>query len=430
MNKYIYPKVNEELYHEVMNNGLNVYLLQKKGFSKSFATFSTNLGSINTTIENELNERIELPLGIAHFLEHKLFEQNNEDVSSLFAKNQARVNAFTQNNRTTYLFSCTDNLTKNLDLLLNFVQFPSFTKEGVEKEKSIIAQEIKMYEDDPNTVAYMTLIRNVFKNHPIRNDILGTEESISKITVDVLNKVHNTFYSPKNMVLFVTGNFIPEALMEHIRINQANVEFKKGYSLVNNIPIQDNIPNKKSTELKLEIDIPNYILAIKQSPTNFDTENIMKKELIMSIFIDLLLGKSSHNYKHLINNELINDSFGIDITFEESYGYFIIGSETNFPNKLDKSLRDIFSNLASFEITKEDFLRTKRQIIGGFIQALNSLEYIANQFTKYHFLGASLFNILDIADTITVNDVLEARNLLSNEKSYSKVIVLPNKNGA
>ena len=162
MNKYNYTRINEELYHEVLDNGLNVYLLPKKGFSKSYATFSTNLGSIFTTIKNKDEDIINLPNGIAHFLEHKLFEQDNEDISSLFAKNQARVNAFTQNNRTTYLFSCTDNLKVNLDLLLKFVQSPSFTEEGVNKEKGIIEQEIKMYDDDPNTVAFMTLLKNIF----------------------------------------------------------------------------------------------------------------------------------------------------------------------------------------------------------------------------------------------------------------------------
>ncbi len=430
MNKHNYSRINEVLYHEVLENGLNVYLLQKKGFYKSYATFSTNLGSIFTTIKSKDGDVIELPNGIAHFLEHKLFEQDNEDVSSLFAKNQARVNAFTQNNRTTYLFSCTNNLKQNLDLLLNFVQFPSFTEKGVNKEKSIIEQEIKMYEDDPNTVAYMTLLKSIFTDHPVRNDILGTIDSINKINVDILTKIHQTFYNPENMVLFVTGNFIAEDLIEHIKKNQANIEFNDDYSLVNNIPIQDEIAKKKSIELNLEVNIPNYLLAIKQLPTDLSKENMMKKELVMAMLVDLVFGKSSSNYKHLIQSGLINDSFGIDITFEETYGYFLIGSETQLPQKLDSALKDILSNLQNFEIDELEFFRTKKQIIGGFIQALNSLEYIANQFTKYYFQGSSLFDILDIADSITIKDVKEAVNSLSNEESYSTITVFPIKNDA
>ena len=413
-----------------MENGLNIYLLPKKGFHKSYATFSTNLGSIATQIKDSKNNIIDLPMGIAHFLEHKLFEQNNQDVSTKFAANQARVNAFTQNNRTTYMFSCTANLEKNIELLLNFVQNPLFTDEGVEKEKGIITQEIRMYQDDPNTVAYMRLLKNLYKDHPVKYDILGTEESIQDINVEILNKAHQTFYNPKNMILFITGNFDPEELIIFIRENQKNTFFKNEYINVDNIPKQNNIIYKKGLKINHEISIPNYLLAIKQLPTNFQKENIMKKELIMAILIDLIIGKSSPNYRHLINDGLINDSFGIDITFEESYGFFLVGSETYSPEELNLTLREIFLNLDSFEIRKTEFDRTKRQIIGGFIQALNSLEYIANQFTKYYYIGSSLFDILNVADKITIDDVNEAKKLLINENSYTFVTVYPKKNDA
>ena len=430
MNKQEYPKIKEVLYTEILENGLSVYLLPKEGFHKSYATFSTNLGSIATQIKDSKDNIINLPMGIAHFLEHKLFEQNNQDVSTKFAANQARVNAFTQNNRTTYMFSCTANLKKNIELLLEFVQNPLFTNEGVEKEKGIITQEIRMYQDDPNTVAYMSLLRNLYKDHPVKDDILGTEESIKAINVDVLNKAHQTFYNPNNMILFITGNFNPEELIIFIRENQKNIVFQKQYENVNNIPKQNDLIYKKELKINLEIGIPNYLLAIKQLPTNFKIENIMKKELIMAILIDLIIGKSSPNYRRLINNGLINDSFGIDITFEESYGFFLVGSETYSPKDLDKTLRNIFLNIASFEIKEEEFNRTKRQIIGGFIQALNSLEYIANQFTKYYYVGSSLFDILNVADSITINDINEAKKYLFKEETYSYVTVYPKENDA
>ena len=427
MNRQEYPKIKEVLYTETLENGLNVYLLPKKGFHKSYATFSTNLGSIATQIKDNKNNIIDLPMGIAHFLEHKLFEQNNQDVSTKFAANQARVNAFTQNNRTTYMFSCTANLEKNVELLLNFVQNPLFTNEGVEKEKGIITQEIRMYQDDPNTVAYMSLLKNLYKDHPVKYDILGTEETIKAINVDILNKAHQTFYNPNNMILFITGNFIPEELMIFIRENQKNTIFLEQYKNVDNIPTQNDLIYKKELKIDLEISIPNYLLAIKQLPTNFETENIMKKELIMAILIDLIIGKSSPNYRHLLNDGLINDTFGIDITFEESYGFFLVGSETYFPKDLDKALRDIFLNISSFKIEREAFNRTKRQIIGGFIQALNSLEYIANQFTKYYYVGSSLFDILKVADNITIDDLNDAKKYLFNEESYTYVTVYPKK---
>ena len=430
MIKQEYPKIKETLYKEVLDNGLNIFILPKKGFHKSYVTFSTNLGSITTKIKDKKNNIFDLPIGTAHFLEHKLFEQENKDISAKFAINQARVNAFTQNNRTTYMFSCTANLEENLKLLLDFVQNPSFTKEGVTKEKGIITQEIKMYNDDPNTVAYMSLLKNMFADHPVKYDILGTEETIKEINVNILKKAHQTFYNPKNMILFITGNFNSQKIIELIKENQKNIHFQEEYSDINNIPIQTNIVSNKSTILNLEINIPNYLLGIKQIPTNMSTENIIKKELIMAILMDLVIGKSTSNYRHLINNGLINDSFGIDITFEKTYGFFLVGSETYFPKKLDGALKKIFLNLSSFNIEEKNFIRTKRQIIGGFIQALNSLEYIANQFTKYYYLGSSLFNILDIADSITIEDVMHATTYFTNEESYTTVTVFPKKNDA
>lgn len=428
MNKKEFTRINEVLYHEELSNGLNVFLLPKKGFHKSYVTFSTKLGSVMTKLKDVDENIIELPMGIAHFLEHKLFEQNGEDVSRLFAKNQASVNAFTQNSRTTYLFSCTDNLTNNIDLLLNFVQNPFFTEDGIEKEKGIISSEIKMYEDDPNTVAYMSLIRNMFKKHPIRYDILGTIDTISKIDKSILERTHKTYYNPKNMVLFVTGNFNVEEIVNHIKENQKDVLFNCTSTPYDDIDIEDlNVVIEKE-EVNLEVNLPNFLMGIKQGPTNFSLEDIIKKELCFSILLDLTMGKSTNNYKDLLSNELINDSFGLDITLEKTYGFFIIGSETYKPKKLEIKLKSILLNLEKDVLKDEDFLRTKKQIVGGFIHALNSIEYIANQFTKYYYLGASLFDILEIADQITLKDIEDTKKAFKNEKSYSTFTVYPIKN--
>jgi len=428
MNKTEYKRINEVLYHEELENGLNVFLLPKKGFHKSYVTFSTKLGSIMTKIIGKDNEIIDLPMGIAHFLEHKLFEQNGEDVSRLFAQNQASVNAFTQNNRTTYLFSCTDKLKENIELLVNFVQNPDFTEDGIEKEKGIIASEIKMYEDDPNTVAYMSLIRNMFKDHPVRDDILGTVDSISNINKEILEKTHKTYYNPKNMVLFITGNFEVNDIIEFIRDNQKGVAFDCHSLPYDDIVVEDIVVNVPSKEIKLEVNVPNFILGVKQGPTNYEIEDIIKKELCFSILLDLTLGKSTTNYKDLLSNELINDSFGLDITLEKSYGFFLIGSETYKPKELEIKLKDILLNLDNELLKEEDFLRTKKQILGGFIHALNSIEYIANQFTKYYYLDTSLFSILDIADSITLEDIENTKIAFKDINSYSTFTVYPKKN--
>lgn len=428
MNKIEYKRINETLFHEVLPNGLNIYLLPKEGYHKTYVTFSTSLGSVTTTMIDKAGNVVTLPLGIAHFLEHKMFEQANGDISMMFSKNQANVNAFTQNNRTTYLFSCTDKLKENIELLLKFVQNPLFTDEGVEKEKGIITQEIKMYEDDPSTISYMGILNNMYQHHSVKNDILGTVESITKIDKHILEMTHKTFYSPNQMVLFVTGNFDVETISAFIRENQLNVISDETYQPLIEVVDEPVIVCDSYKEIQMEITVPNLLIGIKQKGTDYKTENIIKKELEVSILFDLLLGKSSKHYKELLATELVNDSFGIDITFEESYGYFLIGSETYLPKELEQKVREIFLGLPEFELNMNDFKRAKKQIIGGFIHALNSLEFIANQFTKYHFTNVSLFDILEIADSITLEDVEKSKMYFEKEEMISSFLIMPKKN--
>ncbi len=427
MNKTFYKTIDETLYHEKLPNGLNIYLLPKPGFHKTYATISTPLGSnvTNYTFEDENHS---IPLGVAHFLEHKLFDRNGNDISEEFAMNDAHVNAFTMNNRTTYLFSCTDNLDKNITTLLDFVFNPIFTEEGVKKEIGIINQEIKMYEDDPNTTIYMGALKNMFEKHPVRNDILGTKESISSITADILTNVHKAFYNPANMIMFITGNIDVENTISTIKalLNEDN-EFSK--VIITNITTENTLAYRKKTEIEHDILQPNCLLGIKLDGTNLLEEDIMKKELTYSILFDIIIGKSTNNYKKLIENQLINDSFGMDITLEGSYGYILLGSNSNYPEELYSALKSILFSLPDTPINKTHFERTKKQIIGGFINALNSLEYIANQFTKYHLLDTSLFNIIQIAKDITLDDIENAKQTLQNKDSFTTVTVFPKKKG-
>lgn len=424
MNKLEHKSVDETIYHQVLANGLTVYLLPKAGFSKSYVTFSTNLGSLQESIIKD-GETLILPQGIAHFLEHKLFEQDGKDVSTSFSLNQASVNAYTQNNRTTYLFSCTDHLHKNIGQLLHFVQNPNFTEEGIKKEVQIITQEINMYKDDPNTALYQGVIENMYKDHPIRNEILGTVESISTITKDILEKTHSTFYHPSNMVLFVTGNFIPEETMSFIEANQVAFNPVKEYEETS-VPLSCQISHVKEKTIEQEVKVPNFVLGVKLAPCTDQTQ-LLKTELSFSVLMDLIFGRSTDNFKQLLSNNLINDSFGTDITLSDSYSFFLIGSESNNPIELEKELRRILSNMKDLEITDELFLKTKKQTIGGFIQALNSLEYIANNFVKYYYSGTSLFDILQISKSITKEDIYDTMAVFLDDIRYTTCTVIPKK---
>mgnify|MGYP002639820148 CR=1 FL=1 len=423
MSRIEYSAVKETMTHTVLKNGLNVYIMPKEGFHKTYATLSTNFGSINTTVSSKDGVK-SIPHGIAHFLEHKLFEQNSEDVSKQFALQQASVNAFTQTDRTTYLFSCTDKFEDNLALLLNFVFHPQFTEEGIEKEKSIIEQEIKMYLDNPNTVVYMSMLKNLFKDHPITNEILGTIESINTINQDILEETHKAYYHPKNMMLFVTGNINPEDTIAFLEESCVS-EFGE---MIPQLPIQNDEMKifRKNESIEKDVLVPNYLMGILLP--SISKEDIMKTELAISVLMDLVLGRSTKAFNDLLSDGLVNDSFGMDISCNESFGYFMIGSESTKPEVLEARLSDILLNIDVDSILKEDFIRTKKQTLGSYIHALNSLEFIANSFTKYYYQNNNLFNLLEVSRELSVNDLKEVQKLFKEKKLYSSFTLNPKKN--
>lgn len=227
MEKITFEQLQEELYYEKLANGLDVYILPKRGFNKTYATFTTKYGSVdNHFIPLGKEEFVKVPDGIAHFLEHKLFEKEDGDVFQQFSRQGASANAFTSFTRTAYLFSSTSNVELNLETLMDFVQEPYFTEKTVEKEKGIIGQEITMYDDNPDWRLYFGLIENLYQNHPVKIDIAGTIDSISHITKDMLYECYNTFYHPSNMLLFVVGPVDVEKIMNQIKENQAKKPFE------------------------------------------------------------------------------------------------------------------------------------------------------------------------------------------------------------
>ncbi|KAF6512249.1 peptidase M16 family [Geobacillus stearothermophilus] len=226
MEKRVYETLREELFYEKMDNGLDVYILPKKGFNKTYAVFTTNYGSVdNQFVPLGKTEMKRVPDGIAHFLEHKLFEKEDGDVFQQFSKQGASANAFTTFTRTAYLFSSTDNVEKNLETLIDFVQSPYFSNKTVEKEKGIIGQEIRMYDDNPDWRVYFGAIESMYHNHPVKIDIAGTVESIAQITKELLYECYETFYHPSNMLLFVVGPVDEQKIMQQIRDNQAKKSF-------------------------------------------------------------------------------------------------------------------------------------------------------------------------------------------------------------
>lgn len=421
-----FEQLSETLYYEKLDNGLNVYILPKKGFNKTYATFTTKYGSIdNEFVPLGKEEMKRVPDGIAHFLEHKLFEKEDGDVFQHFSKQGASSNAFTSFTRTAYLFSSTSNVEKNLETLIDFVQSPYFTEQTVEKEKGIIGQEIKMYEDNPDWRVYFGLIRNMYEKHPVHIDIAGTIESISEITKDMLYECYETFYHPSNMLLFIVGPVDPHKIMEQIRENQAKKQFDPPEMIKRNTMKEPERVYKSSDKIYMSVQSPKCLVGIKAANPFRKGEELLKHELSMNLILEMLFGKSSKAYEEMYEKGLIDDTFSFDYTEEYSFGFAMIGGDTSSPDELAKSIQQTFWNVKNQSFTQEQLETAKKKKIGSFLRALNSPEYIANQFTRYAFNEMNLFDVVPTLEKLTMEDIQHVLDQNIKEEQISVFQVLP-----
>jgi len=429
MEKINFDQLQEELYHEKMSNGLNVYILPKNGFNKTYATFTTKYGSVdNTFIPLGKDEYVKVPDGIAHFLEHKLFEKEDGDVFQQFSRQGASANAFTSFTRTAYLFSSTSDVEKNLETLIDFVQEPYFSEKTVEKEKGIIGQEITMYDDNPDWRLYFGLIQNLYQNHPVKIDIAGTIESISHITKDWLYECYNTFYHPSNMLLFIVGPVDPEKIMNQVRENQAKKDYKDQREIKRKFESEPTQAAEKKQVLEMNVQTSKALVGIKALHVDQMGAEMLKNELTMNVLLDLLFGKSSENYNQLYSEGLIDETFSFDYTQEQGFGFAMVGGDTREPDqlaeRLEKMLLDAKKNSS---ITEEQLARAKKKKIGAFLRAVNSPEYIANQFTRYAFNDMNLFDVVPTLESITLQDVKSLAAEVISEERFSVCQVIPKK---
>ncbi|MFP5111311.1 EF-P 5-aminopentanol modification-associated protein YfmH [Bacillaceae bacterium C204] len=429
MEKITFDQLQEELYHEKLPNGLNVYILPKKGFNKTFATFTTKYGSVdNTFVPFGKEEYVKVPDGIAHFLEHKLFEKEDGDVFQQFSRQGASANAFTSFTRTAYLFSSTSDVEKNLETLIDFVQDPYFSEKTVEKEKGIIGQEITMYDDNADWRLYFGLIQNLYQNHPVKIDIAGTIESISHITKDWLYECYNTFYHPSNMLLFIVGPVDPDSFMNQVKENQAKKEYKDMPEIKRKFENEPIEAAEKKQVLEMNVQTSKCLLGIKALHIDQSGNEMLKNELTMNVLLDLLFGKSSENYNQLYNDGLIDETFSFDYTQEQGFGFAMIGGDTGEPDKLADTLEKMLLEAKNQSVFNEDQLeRAKRKKIGAFLRAVNSPEYIANQFTRYAFNDMNLFDVVPTLEKITLNDVQSLASEIISEERFSVCQVVPKK---
>ncbi|MFB0841126.1 EF-P 5-aminopentanol modification-associated protein YfmH [Paenibacillus oleatilyticus] len=425
-----YPHVKETLYAEELPNGLSVFVLPKEGFQKTYATFTTKYGSIDNDFQVEGETRRKVPDGIAHFLEHKMFEEPTGDIFSVFAAQGASANAFTSFDRTAYLFSATEHIQDNLTTLLNFVQNPYFTDANVEKEKGIIGQEINMYRDNPDWRAYFGLIETMYHKHPVHIDIAGTIESIAEITKEMLYECYHTFYHPSNMSLFVVGGVNPQEIMELVKQNQAGKTFKPQGAI--NRYFEDE-PHQVKAARKvtvLPVSLPKCLFGCKEPGQPLRGRELLKRELTMKVLLDVLVSPSSTIYQKLYDEQLISDSFGSEYNIAENYAFTVIGGDTKDPERLIGRVQEEIDRVKTDGIASADFERSKKKKIGAFLRQLNSPEAIANEFTKYRFKGIDLFDILPVYEELTLEDVNERLRAHFDWSRLAASIVTSEANGA
>lgn len=405
MNKKTYPDIDEVIYTKKLPNGLTVFLMPRQEMEKTYAIFTTDYGSIDQKfVPIGENEMVTVPDGVAHFLEHKLFEKEDGDVFADFGKLGASANAFTSFTQTSYLFTATDHIEENVKVLVDFVQEPYFTEKTVEKEKGIIAQEIKMYDDQPGWQSFMGTIKAMFKNHPVNIDIAGTVDSIMKITKDDLYTCYNTFYHPENMTLFIVGKMEPEKIFKLIEENQANKSFDKMDEIKREFPEEPEEVAQANLEINMPVSVPKCTVGIKESSSVLEKEAYLKKELLTTMLMSHFFSKGGEFYQELYQGEFIDGSFSFETNLEKNFGYTLISTNTQNPEAFAKKVKELLIKTKDMKISVEEVARIKRKRIGQTLRAMNSIESIASNFTNYHKLGINYFEIIPLIESLTADD--------------------------
>lgn len=427
MEKIVNELLKEELYYEKLDNGLDVYFMPKKGFTKKYAILATNYGSNDLEfIPINESEKLVVNAGIAHFLEHKMFEQpDGGNAFDKFSKWGANANAFTNFTMTAYLFSATDYFYESLEHLIDYVQTPYFTDENVEKEKGIIEQEIKMYNDDPEWNVYFNALKAMYVKHPTRIDIAGSVDSIYKITKEELYKCYNTFYNPSNMMLFIVGDLEPVEVFNAVKKSNHQDIQKLENEITRFYPEEPNEVCQKEVVAKFPISMPMFSICFKDDKVNIMGNELLRYEVMTDILTDMLFKKGSAIYEDLYMNGLISSSFGSGFSSQIDYAYTSINGESKDPRKVKETIMNYLERYKSEGLDREAFERTKKKHIGNFIKYFDSVTFIANNFITYKFKGINLLDYVEVLKDITFEEVTERLKDHFNEENCVISIVEP-----
>ena len=418
--KEIKNELLKDSYYEIdHSSGFKIFVYPKENYSSTYAVFGTKYGSIDTCFKKEGEKDFtEVPEGIAHFLEHKLFESEELDAFARYAKTGASANAYTSFDKTCYLFQCTGNFEESLEILLDFVSNPYFTEQTVQKEQGIIGQEIRMYEDEPGWESLFVLLRAMYHNHPVRIDIAGTVESISHITADLLYECYDTFYNPANMALAVAGNVTVEQVL---KIADKMLKPKESKKVERKFQVEPENVVKTYDERHLSVAMPIFAIGFKENVKT--PERTLKESMVSNILLDILAGSTSSLYEEMLEDNLINTTF--DTEYFEGYGYsaHIFNGESAEPEKVRERINEEITKVMKNGVDSETFQRIKKKHYGSLIMDFDSIDSIGNSLISAYFNNEGIYDQLKLLESITVEDVNNRlRTAFSIENSSMSVI--------
>ena len=398
-----YPKIGEKIWSGKLPNGLNVFVIPKPGFHKRFACFAADYGGADRRYRLS-GDWIDTPEGVAHFLEHKMFDTAAGDATAALSANGATSNAYTSTDITAYHFECTDMFSENLEILLNFVSVPWFTEESVKKEQGIITQEILMTEDDPDYCLYYGLMKSLFHHNPIRDSVAGTVESISGITADTLYECHKAFYDPSNMALCAVGDIDPSEIFDI-----AEKTLPKGAGRIPERdygPPESPLPATARFSKSMEVSLPVFLAGCKMEPAPRGRDSL-RFEIVSALALEILSGHSSPLYLRLYEQGHVNTDFSASFDSSANVAYMMFGGEVRDPELVFNEVINELRRVADGNIETGLFGRTVKAAVGSHIRLLNSFEAICGNTIGGHFRGYDAFEALEILSSVTEIDIIE-----------------------
>ena len=406
-----YPAVKEMVYRTRLSNGLTVALLPKKEFKEVYGSVTVQFGSIDTLVTEVDGDVKKYPVGIAHFLEHKLFErEDSSDLMSAFTSLGADSNAFTSFTKTNYLFSATDHFLENLELLDELVTSAHFTEDSILREQDIIQQEREMYQDDPDSCLFFSTLANLYPGTPLATDIVGSEESISQINLTNLQENFTRFYKPVNMSLFLVGNFDVDQVQDYFErkeLEDLDVQDVAREKFV----LQDV---KQTDSMRMEVSSPKLAIGIrgKQDVAEADC---YRHHILLKILFAMMFGWTSDRFQKLYESGKIDASLSLEVEVTSRFHFVMLTMDTKEPVALSHQFRKAIRNFTKdLDITEEHLDIIKREMFGEFFSSMNSLEFIATQYDAFG-QGETIFDLPKILQEITLEDVLDAGHHLIDD---------------